>query len=79
MDLLSYIKQRKRIDKEFSARKMALFLDITYTHLSRICNYKVIPSLKLAIEIEKYTQGSVSGWELMKKCFYKSTNQQQAE
>lgn len=64
MKLYLYLKERKKADKGFTRRQAAVALNISPEHLSNLTsrsrtNKGTLPSLALAVEIEKYTDGVV--------------------
>lgn len=67
MELDEYFFYEKRKNDKFTQKQMAEDLKITRHQLSRIMRRHECPSIKVALRIEKYTNGQVSGWEMIKK------------
>lgn len=63
MDLDEYIAKMKSEQAGFTQRGFAKELGITEGHLNRVIKLKIPPSVKLAIKIQKLTNGLVDAWK----------------
>lgn len=68
MELWNYLSHKRRQDPTMTNRKFAKELGVTAVTLSRIVNYKQLPSVDLAKKIEKETSGEVIWWRLLEMC-----------
>jgi len=69
MKLKEYFYQKKAQDLSFTLSKLAKEIDTDNSTISRIMHGKQIISFKLALKIEKATEGMVSAWDLVHQSF----------
>lgn len=67
MDLDEYLFYEKKKNKNFTTRQFAQALGLNTNYLHKIVSGFLTPSAQLAYQIEKLTEGKVSGWQLIKR------------
>lgn len=74
MELDEWIFYEKRKRTNFSLKQMAEDIGVTTSTLSRIVHKHIPPQSYVAYNIEKYTNGEIIGWDMIKDFYDNEKN-----